>query len=339
MALAAFLAIVAASSVGDDGPDEARLLRIDIRRLDTSVRDNTRMLETVQARLLDLTRTLEQTNRGLQQLQPLASGLVAPPGQLAAAAAGGAAPRPELTIQVAKDDWGTSGTGDMETVLRMAADQLWRHFADRPGPTIVVRRSKEGPRLMEQRGPNGEYIVKLDSADRRWAELAFQFAREFCAILANEPLPKPTANRWFEDALWQAGAIATLRRMSLEWKRSPPRPYWRTYAPSFEKHAELCLTQRGGSLPEGASLADWYRRNEQALRENPQQPKNIGPAACALLKLFEQDPQRWEAIGYLNLGKGDEGDTFRGYLEAWRQSAPARHRDFIDGIARLFGVE
>ena len=60
--------------------------------------------------------------------------------------------------------------------------------------------------------------------------------------------------------------------------------------------------------------------------------------AAALLPLFEEAPERWEALLTLNKVQGDATRTFGRYLGDWSRSAPEKHRDFIGAIAARLGA-
>lgn len=59
--------------------------------------------------------------------------------------------------------------------------------------------------------------------------------------------------------------------------------------------------------------------------------------AVQLLPLFEDAPQHWGAIEYLNTIL-DESRSFAQYLRDGSNSSPENHREFILQIAASFGV-
>jgi hypothetical protein len=58
-----------------------------------------------------------------------------------------------------------------------------------------------------------------------------------------------------------------------------------------------------------------------------------------LLRLFEEKPQRWEAVRWLNNSPSPEGETFPEYLQKWHDAVPDKHRPFVGRIADLYGIE
>ncbi|MCU0973901.1 MAG: hypothetical protein MUF80_08120, partial [Burkholderiales bacterium] len=96
--------------------------------------------------------------------------------------------RPEsgkLEIRVLEGDWGRASPKDIEAVLRSTAMELWAHVVDRKPLAIVVVPTPSHPQVLYEKSPTGEYVVQLSARDRRWAQYAYQFAHEFCHVLAN----------------------------------------------------------------------------------------------------------------------------------------------------------
>ena len=230
--------------------------------------------------------------------------------------------------------WG-GRTVDVEKVLYSAADQLWRYFPQRQLPTLLVE-PKGGPITLYRRGPNGEIQVRLNTGNRLWAQHAYQFAHEFGHVLANYREGEHR-NKWFEESICELASLFALRRMAERWQESPPYPNWKDYSAALAKYAQERIEP--ARLPEGTTLAQWYQQHAAALAANPVMRDKNTVVATALLPLFEQRPEHWEAIGYLNLDRPDSSQTFRAYLVQWQSHAPASHQPFISDVARQFGLD
>jgi len=222
----------------------------------------------------------------------------------------------------------------VKRVLDAAASELWKHFPGRELKPILVE-PKGGPITLHQRGPNGEYQVKLNTGGTAWCQYTFQFAHEFCHILCGYD-QDPLKHRWFEEALCEIASLFVLRRSSETWKDRPPYDHWKSYAPELAKYADERM--KGFALPKGKTLAGWYRENAQAVTANPVDRDRNNVAAVALLPLFEKEPERWEAVTWLNSEVFTEKTTFEEYLAAWHKHAPKKHRAFIRSIAKDLGV-
>ena len=259
-------------------------------------------------------------------------------GLLAWASGAGASQDPSakpLVIRVTRDAWGDAGVEDITKVLESAGESLAVLFPDRKLPPIEVSRSKTNPISLFQRGPAGEIRVKLNVEGTHWAQFAFQFGHEmghvFCGF-ADYPNP----NLWFEETLCEAASLFVLGRMAETWKTRPPYPNWKDYAPALRKYRDERMEKE--KLPEGATLAAWFRDQEASFRKDPGQRALNLKMAAAILPLFEEAPEHWEAVGSLNSVRGDASRPFAQYLRDWSRSSPEKHRAFIRAIAGRFGV-
>ena len=223
---------------------------------------------------------------------------------------------------------------DVEKVLYSAAGELWTLFPDRRLAPILVQ-PKGGPIVLFERGPAGEYRVRLDTGRLYWAQYAFQFAHEFCHILCGY-VDEDTSNKWFEESLCETASLFVLRRMAKTWKTAPPYPHWKDFAPHLEEYARDRLDEV--HLPAGTTLAEWYRRHADQLRKAPCQRDLNRVVASALLPLLEKHPDHWEAATWLNAGASKEPRPFERYLADWRAHCPDKHKPFVSRIAKQFGV-
>jgi hypothetical protein len=212
---------------------------------------------------------------------------------------------------------------------------LWAYFPASTLPPILVE-PQGGPVVLYRHGPNGEYLVRLNTGDRLWAQHAFQFAHEFAHILANYDQHE-RCNKWFEESLCELASLFVLRRMAETWKLRPPYANWRDYAPALAAYADDRL--RSARLPAGQTLDQWYRENEPRLRQEPCLREKNTVVAAALLPQFEKQPQSWEAITWLNDGTAHGARTFARYLGDWHARVPEKHRPLVRQLAREFGIE
>jgi len=243
--------------------------------------------------------------------------------------------RDPLELRVAEEGWGDADPGDIRQVLRSAGRALLLQIPDLPLPTIEVSRSRKGPITLFERWPKGEFRVLLDVEGRGWAQFAFQFGHELCHIVCG-CVDHANPDLWFEESLCEASSLFVLGRMAEEWTVRPPYANWKDYAPALQKYREERLALQ--KLPEGVTLAEWFREKEATLRRDPHQRPLTGVAASALLPLFETAPEHWAALTSLNAVRGDGIRKFPRYLGDWSRSAPEKHREFIATIASRFGT-
>jgi len=243
--------------------------------------------------------------------------------------------REPLVLRVASEGWGNAGTADISQVLRSAGETLASSFPGRVFPPIEVSRSSTTPITLFQRGPAGELRVKLNVEGPCWAQFAFQFAHEMGHIVCGfEEYSNP--NLWFEETLCEAASLYVLGRMAESWKTRPPYPNWKDYASSLQKYRDDRMAKT--KLPEGMTLAAWFRAQEPALRKDPGLRESNLKMAAVILPLFEESPERWAAVSTLNAVRGDGSRTFAAYLKDWSASSSEKHREVIAKIASRFGV-
>jgi hypothetical protein len=236
-------------------------------------------------------------------------------------------------LLVVRDGW----EADRETVrktLESTAGELWQFFPNRELPPIIVY-PQGGPITLFQRGPNGEIVIRLNTGKTYWAQYAFQFSHELCHVLCQYDAD-PHGNDWFEEAICELASMFTLRRMGETWKASPPFSHWKDFAPHLTSYAEDLI--RSARLSEGKTLAVWYAEHAGQLQGTATNREMNRVVAAALLPLFEQGPEHWEAVTYLNDGSPPTPQSFREFVADWHQHAPEQHRDFIRRIAAEFGL-
>lgn len=256
---------------------------------------------------------------------------------LAGAGAGQDAAPPRLDLRVASEGWGEASPADIEAVLRSAAETLLPRFPGLALPALEVSRSTKEPITLYQRGPAGEIRVKLNVEGYLWARFAFQFSHELGHVLCGvEEYPNP--NLWFEETLCEVASLYALGRMSESWKTRPPYANWKDYSAQLKKYRDERIEKDREKLPEGTTLQAWFREKEPKLRADPHLRAANLTIALALLPLFEEAPERWEAVRTLNKVHGDASRSFLSYLGDWSRSAPEKHRDFISKIAARLGV-
>ncbi|MGE3808248.1 MAG: hypothetical protein AB7K24_26605 [Gemmataceae bacterium] len=237
-------------------------------------------------------------------------------------------------IQVDKDAWGNASPADIRAVCRSSSFEIEKHLGGLKLDPIVVRHSNEGPICLFRRGPEGERIILLDSKDTYWSQFGYQFAHEFCHHLCACRGGK-NPNLWFEESLCELASLFALRGMAETWKTQPPYSNWKGYAPNLAKYAQERIDK--SALPEGMTLAAWFRQHEAELRKNGTDREKNNVVARALLPLFEKNPAGWQALATLNGGERDV--AFRVHLKAWHDRAPKEQRPFIAELARAFELK
>lgn len=338
---AAVLSAVSSVSVGRE-TDAADLRRLaeENKLLKAQLADSRKRIEQIEKQLADLVAAVRQLEKAVARCAEAKAGAGSPSSNKAAAGGSKGFPATaKLVIRVEPGGWGGASARDIQKVLLSAGGELWRWFPGRRLKPIIVRHSSSGPITLYRRGAGGEYIVKLDVEGRHWAQFAYQFAHEFCHVLSNYDKKTSREHKWFAESLCEMASAFAIRRMAAAWKKSPPYPNWKTYAPALQKYADDLL-RKGPRLPAGTTLAQWYRDNEAALRKEPCDRRKNKVVAYELLGLFEASPAGWEAVGCLNMADAEaSGGSFAGHLAAWRKRCPERHKKLVGRIMELFGMK
>jgi len=228
---------------------------------------------------------------------------------------------------------------DIRAVLDSASRELWRFFPDYKIEPIAVTRGHSGPITLYRRNERGEIVMRLDTEKTYWAQYAYQFAHEFCHILCGYR-DGYQGHRWFEETLCEAASLYVIRSMSRTWKTSPPYAHWSDFRDSLRDYVDDIVKKREKIYEIYAGgLAEFYRVHQPELEADPVSRELNGAMAVVLLHLFEAEPERWEAIRWLNSTPPQKGDSFATYLQHWHDAVPPKHRPFVQRIAGLFGVD
>ena len=243
-----------------------------------------------------------------------------------------------LTIRIANEGWGEGRIQDIEKVLYSAAGEIFAYIPNKRDLAIVVRHGESRPRTLYQRSANGEFIVLLTAKDRYWSQYAYQFSHEFCHILAMNSKVTDNPNQWFEESLGKTASLFALRRMAITWRSSPPYPNWKDYASSLSVYAQDSINESHRQLPSDMTFVEWFAKNEDSLREDPYLREKDGIVANQLLALFEEDPDGWGAVTYLNLSRPSREQTFEEYLNDWHSRVPRKYEPLIEKVGKRFGL-
>lgn len=244
-----------------------------------------------------------------------------------------------LNIRVQGGGWGQADREQIETVLYSVADELMLRLPKKLSAPIVVTHTESNPIALYDRGPNGEYLVRLHATGEDWQFYVYEFAHELCHILSNyeENIGADTTkyNQWFEETLCETASLYTLKSLAATWETSPPGPGWSAQAPRLHRFFDLLVNEGHRRLPPHSPLAAWLRDNEDALKHNPYLRQKNEVVANLLLPLFASRPDNWDALTYLNLNPTDARASLQQYLDHWYANAPEDHKVFIGRVLAL----
>ena len=223
---------------------------------------------------------------------------------------------------------------DCQRAMLSAAKEIWKHFpSERKIPRIEVKRTEtENPCFQYDIGNERYSIIFINSGKCLWAQIAYQFAHEFCHILSNYSGVNP--QWWFGESLAEAASRFALSSMAETWKTNPPYSNWAEYSQSLQSYFDDL--QRSDRLPSNTTLNWWYRENEKALSNNfYDRPKN-NVVAAELYEILNTHPEYWDAVSFYPRQPVNP-DTFENFLRVWKKNCPNNVKPFPDAIAKKFG--
>ena len=246
-------------------------------------------------------------------------------------------------IAVQDGGWGNVSVREIHALALATATEIARHCPKTRIGAITVHHRDDHPQTAWVRTADGKIIVGIEARDRQCAQFVFQFAHEFCHVLATQSNDwqrtwredgKP--NLWLEESFAETASLFVLRTMTRSWQRSAPFRAWRSYAPEFAAYAEERMRVSAAAAP--ADFARWFRQNEPAMWRNATLRASNSIVAARLLPLLEAEPRGWEAITFMNLGAHDRKMPLAAFLAEWRQNCPASLRPFVGKVAPVFGI-
>ena len=222
------------------------------------------------------------------------------------------------TIQITGDDWGEVEKTEIQRVLVLASKQILFHTERKKWPSIQISNNTDGPMTLYQRGQEGQYIILLNTKDRRWCQYVFQFAHELGHIICGFK-KELSPHHWFEESISEVASLFVLQKMSTAWEKYPPLPDQVSYFKEFPTYLNSRINQV--SIIDPFLFKLWWQKNRNALEmDSTLRLKNL-TIARHILPLFEKNPDAaWGACGYLNTFEQAEKATFESFLLDWSES-------------------
>ncbi|MBN0987960.1 hypothetical protein [Amphritea pacifica] len=252
-----------------------------------------------------------------------------------------------FNLEVAPGDWGDANPAQVKQLLDWVAADLISTVGlqqtENLQLTILPRNNV--PRVLYERGVDGQYLVHLTARDSKWFQYVYQFSHELCHILSNfdhrelssdaEDIQAADGNQWFEEALCETASLYTLRHLGAQWQQHPPSRNWTGYGQMLEGYADYLLQQPHRQSVGLSDMAEWFSKNRQALTDSPYLRDKNEIVSTHLLTLFESSPELWHAIVHLNQKKTVANESFEQYLQAWLESCPDREQALVQKTIEL----
>jgi hypothetical protein len=231
-----------------------------------------------------------------------------------------------LEIQASPGDWGGAPLSDIEAVARSTAASFAVLDAHE-SITIVLEATiseHDNPMALSAPDPSGAFVVRLNVRGNLWARLVYQFAHEYCHVLADPSTWTVDRFSWLEEALCETASLFALRDMAERWADTPPYDNWRDYSVELSRYAADHVSDPARSLPADTTFAGWFRERRPILEADSGRRADNTVIAKELLPIFESDRVAWRAVRALH---------------AWPRPADAQLADLLDGWARACPTE
>ena len=240
-----------------------------------------------------------------------------------------------MQICVFHGDWGNFNVNEIGKLLKNTASHLGRLLRTPFEGTIHVEPTPPNqpvPLTLYREPPDDPFVIQLTARDHRWSQFAYQFSHEFCHVLSGFENLKDNPNNWFHEAICELASVFTLRRMAERWRTHPPYPNWADYAAKLRDYSEKTLSRQEVQLPEGVTLQSWLSSQEESLRKDAYQREKNALVAYALLPIFENTLEGWNAIRNFPTSSGHLAD----YLLDWHSSADPEDKGFVARVSNAF---
>lgn len=248
-----------------------------------------------------------------------------------------------LQLVVEDSGWGRVERESIEVVLYSVADEILSRLPKKLTTPIVVTHTDSNPVALYERGPAGEYRVRLHASGEKWHLYAYEFAHELCHIISNYENnigdDATRHNQWFEETLCETASLFALKNLASTWETSPPSPKWSEEAKRIRRFFDHLVSEGHRQLPAHTPLVTWLHANEERLRNDPYLRKENEVVANLLLPLFQENPQNWDALSYLNLDASDARNSLNDYLTHWYLNASPEHKRFVASILEMFELQ
>lgn len=250
-----------------------------------------------------------------------------------------------VTIRATNDgdgNWGDASLLDVEAVATSVSG-CFSAFADDEAVAIKLEPTgteDDPPRTHLTINELGEFVVELNVRGRLWARLVYQFAHEFCHVVADSttlPWP-PDRFMWIEESICEAASLFALGRTAERWAVEPPYPHWRSYSADLASYEACHGARQVNCLPPGAEFEPWLSEHLPLLEEDSGRREDNTIIAKELIPIFERDPAAWRVARHLHTPHSATA-TYAEFFDGWAMACHAECRPAVESISNLLNAE
>ncbi|NVK30418.1 MAG: hypothetical protein HWE20_05415 [Gammaproteobacteria bacterium] len=172
----------------------------------------------------------------------------------------------QLTIA---PNWPGASSQDVLAVVRSVDQAITTATGLNIDKPRYIRYNDNGPITLYRRMPDGKIEIHLNSKNRRWAQMIYQYSHELCHVLSNYAnAPRNlTGHNWLEESLCEAFSRYGLEVTAELWRRDPPYQNWRSYASAIDDYLNNLVQSPRSNAP--ANWQDWWRSHRTLLLDQP----------------------------------------------------------------------
>ena len=212
---------------------------------------------------------------------------------------------------------GRSGSQDVEAVAYAVAATFARALP--AGETIAILlepapRDGDAPMALRAPTPAGEFVVRVNVRGTYWARLVYQFAHEFCHVLANPGTFVLDRVSWIEESLCEAGSLYALRSLADAWAEAPPYPNWRAYSHALAGYEDELAEGGVRALLPGERFPVWLAHHVPLLEADAGRRDDNAIIAKRLLPIFEADGAAWEVLRSLHTPRRASDGSYAAFI-------------------------
>jgi hypothetical protein len=243
-------------------------------------------------------------------------------------------------LAVVAGGWGGGEPNEIRKIVAGVAGQFPAPVAYGPAPALQIRHRFGGPKIDYDRNADGWIVVYLSARDDRWYQYAYQFAHEYCHVLARYDRKQRGGdivreNQWFEETLCETASLYAVHHLAVDWSATAD-PQLGAAALQLAQYRKQLAAEPHRRLDPGTTFVEWFARNQERLRQDPYLRELNELVAMQLLPLFERHPELWRALEYLNAQTPIPDQAFTAFLSAWEAASPMAARPLIAEIRSLF---
>jgi len=154
-------------------------------------------------------------------------------------------------IVVDQPEWGKGiQASSAQAVMENVGKTFVKYGNVAAGEKILVNNDKTPyPIALSAPAPGGERRIWLATSGTLWAQLAYQFAHEYCHTFTKHWLsPLDHKNMWFAESLCELASMWCMLKMGEDWTGGDaPFPNWVDYGQHLTSYCKTSPKTRGNS--------------------------------------------------------------------------------------------